>query len=287
MTNDTPPIPYCYDEQGKPVQHGDIYLKSLWTNIAKCGLENREEDSKFDPEKFYRPIQVALSHVDALLTVVQECRKNDGKVSLLKGDPDTKPLIVSHDRRSMYIESAANLRHQAQLLSATFSKLEAFLEKYVKPLMNAGFQVDYTTDSIWVVDFGFKQMFPKFGAHFDPVVSRGHYAVIDLDKETGKFTYKFPQELLVRIIHVRDGQEEGLPDLFPVDERLTHDDELVVFAGELSKYRQSVLEASLCDHLINSKLKDEEELKLMEGDPPMAHSVDLLQALEQYLGDHQ
>lgn len=276
--------PFCFDEHGNPVQHGEPYLKALWTGIAKCGLEHRQEESKFDVAKFYKPIQVALSHVDSLLTVVQECRKKDGKVAVIKGDSDTHPLVIAHDRRAMYIESAANLRQQADLLSKTFTRFESFLHSYVKPLMKAGFQVDYT-GTIWVVDFGYKQMFSHFNAHYDSVVSRGNYAVMDLDKTADKLVYKLPQRPIQKLYISKNGQLEGLLNLFPVDQQLSENQDLIEFATTLCTHRQSVLEKDLYEHILGSNIFDEDELRFSEFDESTEFSSSpvLLDLLLKYL----
>jgi hypothetical protein len=280
-------LPYCFDEQGNPVSHGDPYLDSLWTNIAKCGLENRVEKSGFEVDKFYRPLQAALSHVDTLLSVVQECRKSDGKVRAVKGDPDFARLSINFDRQLLYRQSAANLRHHASSIKQTIDRLESFLTRIVEPLIAAGFQVDYNQDtSMWVVDFGYKQMFAKFNAHFESVFARDHYAVMEFS-EDGDLVYKFPEIWVMRLVHAKD-ETLCLPYLFHPDEELLDDEKLYEFMVELGRFRQSLIEQDLFEFALKNKLLTETDLKLSPVDN-VEHNFNqnydplLLSILRQYL----
>lgn len=285
--------PFCYDDAGNPVVQGNGYLGDLWKNLAKCGLEHHTEKTGFDPKKFYDSIAAALGNVDALLQVFQETKKSDGMVSLVSGTPDSKPLILAHDRKRLYLEAAKRLKMQADQLSANLQRFESFLQNCVTPLINLGFQVDYLeADDIWIVDYGYKQMFAHFEVHFDSVVSRGHYAVIKDD--TGRLVYKFCQSPEYRLICTVDGGNYGLSELFGVDglEEEEDDDndnnnnQLMELLKLLGRKRQSLLEKDLYDYILKKELFPEASIKLVERDDVLYDSTPTSQQLLIILRDY-
>lgn len=270
-----PDLIQYFDDTGKPVTQQDPYLADLWLNVAKCDLVARnptkDDDSiKFDPQRFYGPIQGALASVDCMLTVMQECRKSDLDSSMLKslkGEPDDPDLLIKQDRREMYKQSAAWLRQQALLLNNSFVRFNFMLNNVVKPLIHIhGYPVDYTR-GMWIVDFGYRHMFRKFNAHYESVEGRGTFFVIRLSEKSMQIEYKMPKEDDCEC-------ELRLDELFPTP--LENNDVLYDLLSDLNKSRQLALERDFYNHLLLVKKMKRHEVLLIT-------KQDLLPLVKEYL----